>query len=125
VNHERRPTRRPGPGRPESRADGGRTAGRADPAHAKPCCWSRRRRACFAAFWAIGDTFLIVFIGIFLALVFEYPVRFLMSKTNFSRGVAAAVTVLGTAVLVLIIALLFLVPSSAASATSFRTCRPR
>jgi len=62
------------------------------------------------AFWAIGDTFLIVFIGIFLALVFEYPVRFLMSKTNFSRGVAAAVTVLGTAVLVLIIALLFLVP---------------
>ena len=29
-----------------------------------------------AAFWAIGDTFLIVFIGIFLALVFEYPVRF-------------------------------------------------
>ena len=29
-----------------------------------------------AAFWAIGDTFLIVFIGIFLALVFEYPVRY-------------------------------------------------
>jgi predicted PurR-regulated permease PerM len=29
-----------------------------------------------AAFVAIGDTFLIVFIGIFLALVFEYPVRF-------------------------------------------------
>ena len=28
-----------------------------------------------AAFWAIGDTFLIVFVGIFLALVFEYPVR--------------------------------------------------
>ena len=28
-----------------------------------------------AAFAAIGDTFLIVFIGIFLALVFEYPVR--------------------------------------------------
>ena len=28
-----------------------------------------------AAFRAIGDTFLIVFVGIFLALVFEYPVR--------------------------------------------------
>ena len=26
-----------------------------------------------AAFRAIGDTFLIVFIGVFLALVFEYP----------------------------------------------------
>ncbi len=26
-----------------------------------------------AAFEAIGDTFLIVFVGIFLALVFEYP----------------------------------------------------
>ena len=29
-----------------------------------------------AAFRAIGDTFLIVFVGIFLGLVFEYPVRF-------------------------------------------------
>ena len=48
-----------------------------------------------AAFAAIGDTFLIVFVGIFLALVFEYPVRFLMWKTKMSRGVAAAVTVLG------------------------------
>ena len=28
-----------------------------------------------AAFAAIGDTFLIVFVGIFLALVFESPVR--------------------------------------------------
>ena len=63
-----------------------------------------------AAFVAIGDTFLIVFIGIFLALVFEYPVRWLMSKTRMSRGLAATVTVLGTALLVLVIALLFLVP---------------
>ena len=62
------------------------------------------------AFWAIGDTFLIVFIGIFLALVFEYPVRWLMSKTRMSRGLAAAVTVLGTALAVTVIALLFLVP---------------
>ena len=63
-----------------------------------------------AAFAAIGETFLIVFIGIFLALVFEYPVRYLMSKTKMSRGVAAAVMVLGTAAVVTLIALLFLVP---------------
>ena len=63
-----------------------------------------------AAFVAIGDTFLIVFIGIFLALVFEAPVRYLMAKTGMSRGIAAAVTVLGTALAVLVVALLFLVP---------------
>ena len=63
-----------------------------------------------AAFVAIGDTFLIVFIGIFLALVFEAPVRYLMAKTGMSRGIAAAVTVLGTALAVTVIALLFLVP---------------
>jgi predicted PurR-regulated permease PerM len=63
-----------------------------------------------AAFVAIGDTFLIVFIGIFLALVFEAPVRYLMAKTGMSRGMAAAVTVLGTALLVTLVALLFLVP---------------
>jgi predicted PurR-regulated permease PerM len=63
-----------------------------------------------AAFVAIGETFLIVFIGIFLALVFEYPVRFLMAKTGMSRGLAATITVLGTAVAVLVLALLLLVP---------------
>ncbi len=63
-----------------------------------------------AAFWAIGDTFLIVFVGIFLALVFEYPVRFVMAKTHMSRGLAATVTVLGTAVAVTVLAVLFLVP---------------
>ncbi len=63
-----------------------------------------------AAFAAIGDTFLIVFIGIFLALVFEYPVRYLMSKTKLSRGLAAAVVVLGTALGILILLLLFLAP---------------
>jgi predicted PurR-regulated permease PerM len=66
--------------------------------------------AVLGAFALIGDTFLIVFIGIFLALVFEYPVRWLMSKTKMSRGLAAAVTVLGTALGVTVIALLFLVP---------------
>ena len=63
-----------------------------------------------AAFVAIGETFLIVFVGIFLALVFEYPVRYVMAKTGMSRGVAATVTVLGTALAVLVLALLLLVP---------------
>jgi predicted PurR-regulated permease PerM len=63
-----------------------------------------------AAFKAIGDTFLIVFIGIFLALVFEYPVRFVMRKTRLSRGLAATVTVLGIALAVTALFLLLLVP---------------
>jgi predicted PurR-regulated permease PerM len=63
-----------------------------------------------AAFRSIGDTFLIVFVGIFLALVFEFPVRFVMSKTRMSRGLAATVTVLGTAVAVTALMLLLLVP---------------
>ena len=64
----------------------------------------------FGAFRAIGDTFLIVFVGIFLAFVFEYPVRFVMSKTRMSRGLAATITVLGTAVAVAALLLLLLVP---------------
>jgi predicted PurR-regulated permease PerM len=66
--------------------------------------------AVLGAFVAIGSTFLIVFIGIFLGLVFEFPVRFVMRKTRMSRGLAATVTVLGTALAVVVIALLFLVP---------------
>ena len=62
------------------------------------------------AFVAIGDTFLIVFIGIFLGLVFEFPVRFVIRRTGWSRGLAATVTVLGTAIGVVVIGLLFLVP---------------
>ena len=38
--------------------------------------------AVMAAFVAIGDTFLVIFVGIFLALVFEFPVRFVMAKTG-------------------------------------------
>ena len=67
-----------------------------------------------AAFTAIGDTFLIVFVGIFLAFVFEFPVRFVMARTGLSRGFAATVTVLGTALLALVLFLLFLVPLVAA-----------
>lgn len=62
------------------------------------------------AFRAIGDTFLIVFVGIFLALVFEYPVRFVMAKTRLGRGLAATVTVLGIALVVVALGLLLLVP---------------
>ena len=62
------------------------------------------------AFAAIGDAFLIVFVGIFLALVFEYPTRFVMEKTGMSRGLAATLTVIGAAVAVLLLALLLLVP---------------
>jgi putative heme transporter len=63
-----------------------------------------------AAFVAIGETFLIVFVGIFLALVFEYPVRYVMAKTGMSRGLAATVTVIGAALAVFVLALLLLVP---------------
>jgi predicted PurR-regulated permease PerM len=63
-----------------------------------------------AAFREIGDTFLIVFLGIFLALVFEYPVRFVMARTNMSRGLAATLTVIGVALAVLALGLLLLVP---------------
>ncbi len=62
------------------------------------------------AFAAIGDTFLIVFVGIFLAFVFEYPVRFVMERTRMSRGLAATVTVLGAALVVGGLLLLLLVP---------------
>jgi predicted PurR-regulated permease PerM len=66
--------------------------------------------ATMAAFVAIGDTFLVVFIGVFLALVFEYPVRLVMAKTHLSRGLAATVTVIGSALVVTILFLLLLVP---------------
>jgi predicted PurR-regulated permease PerM len=65
--------------------------------------------AVVAAFIAIGSTFLVIFVGIFLALVFEFPVRFVIAKTGLSRGLAATITVLGAAVAVTVLALLFLV----------------
>jgi predicted PurR-regulated permease PerM len=63
-----------------------------------------------AAFIAIGSTFLVVFVGIFLALVFEFPVRLVVKKTRLSRGLAATITVLGAALIVLVLALLLLAP---------------
>jgi predicted PurR-regulated permease PerM len=66
--------------------------------------------AVIASFVVIGDTFLIVFIGVFLALVFEYPVRFVMRKTHMSRGLAATVTVLGAAAAAAVLFIILLVP---------------
>jgi predicted PurR-regulated permease PerM len=66
--------------------------------------------ALMAAFVAIGDTFLIVFVGIFLGLVFEYPVRFVMRRTHLSRGLAATLTVIGSALAVTALFLVLLVP---------------
>ncbi len=65
--------------------------------------------ALLLAFAAIGDTFLVIFVGIFLALVFEFPVRAVTAKTGMSRGIAATVTVLGAAIAVTALLLLFLV----------------
>jgi predicted PurR-regulated permease PerM len=62
------------------------------------------------AFAAIGSVFLIVFVGIFLGLVFEFPVRLVERKTRLSRGLAATVTVLGAALGVVVLGLLLLVP---------------
>jgi predicted PurR-regulated permease PerM len=59
---------------------------------------------------SIADTLLLVFIGIFLALVFEVPVRTFMRWTHWKRGISATVVVLGSAVGVTLLALLFLVP---------------
>jgi predicted PurR-regulated permease PerM len=59
---------------------------------------------------SIREALLVVFIGVFLALVFEYPVRALMQRTRLSRGVASAIVVLGTAAIALVLALLLLVP---------------
>src|SRR6476469_4838686 len=66
--------------------------------------------AVLAAFVTIGDTFLIVFVGIFLGLVFEYPVRFVTRKTHMSRGLAATLTVLGAALAVAALFFILLVP---------------
>jgi predicted PurR-regulated permease PerM len=66
--------------------------------------------AVIAAFVAIGSTFLVVFVGIFLGLVFEYPVRLVMAKAGLSRGLAATITVLGAAFAVVLAGLLLLEP---------------
>ena len=63
-----------------------------------------------AAVVSILDALLLVFLGIFLALVFEIPVRAFMRKTGRGRGLSATIVVLGTAVAATMLALLLLVP---------------
>jgi predicted PurR-regulated permease PerM len=63
-----------------------------------------------AALIAIGSALLVVFIGIFLALVFEVPVRAFMHWTGRGRGASATIVVLGSALLVTALGLLLLVP---------------
>jgi predicted PurR-regulated permease PerM len=62
---------------------------------------------------SIADTLLLVFLGIFLALVFEVPVRTFMRWTHWKRGISSTVVVLGSAVAVTVLALLLLVPLAA------------
>lgn len=59
---------------------------------------------------SILDALLLVFTGVFLGLVFEFPTRALQRRTNMGRGLAATVVVLGAVVVVTTLALLLLVP---------------
>jgi len=63
-----------------------------------------------AAVVSILDALLLVFLGIFLALVFEIPVRGFMRRTGRGRGLSATIVVLGSAVGATILALILLVP---------------
>jgi predicted PurR-regulated permease PerM len=62
------------------------------------------------ALFAIRSSLILVFTGIFLAFVFELPVRALMRRFGLGRGIAGAIVVLGSSVAVAILGLLFLVP---------------
>jgi predicted PurR-regulated permease PerM len=62
------------------------------------------------AVFSISEALLFVFTGIFLAFVFEYPLRLLMAKTKLGRGLAATILVLGTVLAVTLLALLLAVP---------------
>jgi predicted PurR-regulated permease PerM len=63
-----------------------------------------------AALVSILDALLLVFLGIFLALVFEIPVRAFMRWTGRGRGLSATIVVLGSAVAAAVLALILLVP---------------
>src|SRR6185436_12485655 len=66
--------------------------------------------ALLAAVVSIRDTLLVVFLGVFGALVFEVPLRAFMRWTKLGRGLSATIVVLGTAVGVTVLALILLVP---------------
>jgi predicted PurR-regulated permease PerM len=63
-----------------------------------------------AALVSIAEALLLVFVGIFLALVFDLPVRTMMRRTGLGRGTAATIVVLGVVAIVAVGALLLLVP---------------
>ena len=58
------------------------------------------------ALFSIADALLLVFTGVFLAFVFEFPLRLLMERTRLGRGLAATILVLGSVLLVAALALL-------------------
>ncbi len=62
-----------------------------------------------AAFISIKETLVVVFIGIFLALVFEIPVRAFMRWTKRGRGLSATIVVLGAILVATVFGLLLLV----------------
>ena len=63
-----------------------------------------------AATVAIKETLVAVFLGLFLALVFELPVRMVMRRAKVTRGKAATVVTIGVAGLAAVLLLLLLVP---------------
>jgi len=58
------------------------------------------------ALFSIAGALMLVFTGVFLAFVFEFPLRLLMEKTRLGRGLAATILVLGSALVVGALALL-------------------
>jgi predicted PurR-regulated permease PerM len=63
-----------------------------------------------AAVVSIKDTLILVFLGIFLALVFEIPLRAFVRWTKWGRGISATIVVLGSAAALALLGLLLLVP---------------
>ena len=63
-----------------------------------------------AAVVSVRGALLLVFVGVFLAAVFEFPTRALTSRTRLGRGLAATVVVLGTSVAAALLGLLLLLP---------------
>lgn len=69
--------------------------------------------ALFFFTWAvisIRDMLLIVAVGVFLGLVFEGPVRMVQRHTRLGRGMAATVTVIGSLLLLSLLALFLMIP---------------
>jgi predicted PurR-regulated permease PerM len=58
------------------------------------------------ALFSIAGALMLVFTGVFLAFVFEFPLRLLMGKTRLGRGLAATILVLGSVLAVGLLALL-------------------